>query len=236
MWVTLPDTQLLESRGAGRARAWGSGGGGWSAGGRFLLVALFHVLLVALLLSASGVIPVPAPLLVTRLIFARPPLPAPPPTPTPRLTAPAFPVPVPEVRVMSPVSPRAISAPIRPAPGPRFAGGGDTGLALDIGGAATGGAGSRAGLEDFEAEVKRRILAQKRQPTLAWDRRNTCVVNYTVSVGAGGRLAGFRIDPCAVPEINAAARQAIAAAAPFPPPPALGAAAADVHGTLIFRP
>ncbi len=84
--------------------------------------------------------------------------------------------------------------------------------------------------------MKRAILRRKVQPTLAWDRRNTCVVNYTASVAADGGLAGFHIDPCAVPEINQAAQNAIRMAAPFPRPPDLGGRSYDVHGTLIFQP
>jgi protein TonB len=84
--------------------------------------------------------------------------------------------------------------------------------------------------------VRRAVLARKVQPSLAWDRRNTCVINYVVSVGRDGSLAGLRIDACAVPEINAAAEAAIRAAAPFPAPPDLGGAHTDVHGTLIFHP
>ena len=80
------------------------------------------------------------------------------------------------------------------------------------------------------------MLAAKRQPSLAWDRRNTCVVAYRVSVTRTGALAGFSIDPCGVPEINAAARATIQGAGPFPPPPDLGAAASEVHGSLIFHP
>ena len=76
---------------------------------------------------------------------------------------------------------------------------------------------------EFEAAVKRAVLQRKRQPSLAWDRRNTCVVNYTVKIARDGSLAGLSIDPCAIPEINDAARNAIREAAPFPAPPDLGA-------------
>jgi protein TonB len=94
----------------------------------------------------------------------------------------------------------------------------------------------RGSLGAFEAAVKRAILARKVQPALAWDRRNTCVVNYTASVAQDGSLAALHIDPCAVPEINQAAQAAIRGAAPFPPPPDLGGRSYDVHGTLIFHP
>ena len=84
--------------------------------------------------------------------------------------------------------------------------------------------------------MRTRILAAKHQPTLAWDRRNTCVVTYRVLVTDSGALAGFSIDPCAVPEINQAARDAIAHAGPFPRPPDLGASTTEVHGSMIFHP
>jgi outer membrane biosynthesis protein TonB len=99
-----------------------------------------------------------------------------------------------------------------------------------------GGVRGRGSLGDFEAAVKRAVLRRKVQPALAWDRRNTCVINYTVSVARDGSLAGLSIDACAIPEINEAARNAIREAAPFPPPPDLGAPTYDVHGTLIFHP
>ena len=109
-------------------------------------------------------------------------------------------------------------------------------LGVSVATSGTGGAGSRGNLGDFEAAVKRAILARKIQPTLAWDRRNTCVVNYTARVAQDGSLAGFQIEPCAIPEINQAARTAIQRAAPFPRPPDLGGRIYDVHGTLIFHP
>jgi protein TonB len=62
------------------------------------------------------------------------------------------------------------------------------------------------------------------------------VVNYRVRISQTGALAGLSIDPCAIPEINEAARAAIRAAAPFPPPPATAGASANVSGSLIFHP
>ena len=84
--------------------------------------------------------------------------------------------------------------------------------------------------------MKRAILSRKVQPSLAWDRRNTCVINYTARVARDGSLAGFQIDACAIAEINGAAATAIQRAAPFPRPPDLGARIYDVHGTMIFHP
>jgi len=204
-------------------------------------VVLLHLAFVALLVTQSGAITylVPAAML-TRIIPSATPKPPPPPEIRPKLPPILMPVPIPEVNVTPPPSaqtsaPRAI---IRV--GPQVAHFGtasdDAGLGLDIATTASGGARGRGSLGDFEAAVKRAVLRRKVQPSLAWDRRNTCVVNYTVSVARDGSLAALSIDPCAIPEINDAARTAIRAAAPFPPPPDLGAPTYDVHGTLIFHP
>ena len=170
-----------------------------------------------------------------------------PPPPPPPLAAPALPppppmvVPLPEIRLAAPsvvpptaATPRVVTRSAPPAA--RFGAAADDGLGLDLATSAGGGAGSRGTLAGFEAAVRRQVLAGKRQPALAWDRRNTCVVDYRVTVSRSGHVAGFAIEPCAIPEINEAARRAIAQSGPFPPPPDLGAATYDVHGTLIFHP
>ena len=204
-------------------------------------VVLLHLAFVALLVTQSGVITylVP-PEMLTRVIPSSTPKPPPPPEIKPKLPPILMPVPIHEVNVQPPPSaqtsaPRAI---IRVGPQVAHFGtaNGDAGLGLDVATTSSGGARGRGSLGDFEAAVKRAVLRRKVQPSLAWDRRNTCVVNYTVSVSRDGSLASLSIDPCAIPEINDAARAAIRAAAPFPPPPDLGAPAYDVHGTLIFHP
>ncbi len=207
-------------------------------------VVLIHVALLALLSATGNLPPVLAPILPAHLILApaKPP-PPPPRLPEPKLEAPpaAF-VPVPELQVAAPppIQPRALQAITRSSPTApptnHFGAATDAGLGLDVAAASGGGAGTRGSLAGFEAAVRARVLAGKRQPTLAWDRRNTCVVNYRVTVTSSGGLADFSIDPCAIPEINEAARTAIRHAAPFPRPPDLGAATAEVHGTLIFHP
>ncbi len=205
------------------------------------LVAALH--LVFVLFLGRGGLPVPQTRFVqpARLIpETRPPRPRPPPIPTPLAAMPpaAF-LPLPDVQIASqpPALPAAITPPLRSAGRlqSHFGAATDAGLGLDVGTSSGGGAGARGSLAGFEAAVRRAVLAGKRQPTLAWDRRDTCVVNYAVRVDSSGGLAGMRIDPCAVPEINAAARAAIEAAA-LPRPPDLGAASYEVHGSLIFRP
>ena len=203
------------------------------------VVAILHVGVLAFLTSgmAPRVYPTPA---LARLIVERrkPPL-EPPPIPAPILTPPATFVPAPEISVAAPAARVARTTVIRAAPAEvpsgHFGTATDTGLELDVGTAKGGGGADRGSLAQFEATVRRQVLAGKRQPALAWDKRNTCVVGYTVHVGPAGRLASFSIDACAVPEINAAARAAIQAAT-FPPPPNLGAADYEVHGSLVFHP
>jgi protein TonB len=208
------------------------------------VVAGLHALLIALLLAQSGMVErlVPRVFVSMRILqAARPPQPLPPLTPTLRMPD-LPPPPVPDIvsaQSPPPASPRAVTRAAPHPPAISHFGPANDDLGLDVDVAATtggGGARSRGSLGEFQAAVKRAVLARRVQPTLAWDRRNTCVVNYTVSVARDGSLAGLRIDPCAVPEINAAAEAAIRAAAPFPPPPDLGGARTDVHGTLVFHP
>ncbi len=208
------------------------------------VVVLLHVVLAVVILTSSGAIRYAAPIVAQALVLPKDIVKPPPPPPiAPKILPPdLLPVPMPEIAVTPP--PRPASAPraiVRVEPkGPPVshfgAAGGDTGLGLALSTSGGGGAQGRGNLADFESAVKRAVLRRKRQPNLAWDRRNTCVVNYTVTVARDGALAGFQIDPCAVPEINEAARTAIREAAPFARPPDLGGATYDVHGTLIFRP
>lgn len=207
------------------------------------VVALLHVLLLAALTS-TGVIPPLLPAVLPATLVLAPPKPPPPLARIqPILSAPpSLAVPLPEITLaapppVQPLAPRAITraAPSGP-PASHFGAASDSGLGLDVAAGAGGGSAARGTLAGFEAAVRARVLAAKHQPSLAWDRRDTCVVNYRVSVSRSGALAGFSIDPCGVPEINAAARKAIQSAGPFPPPPELGAAASEVHGTLVFHP
>jgi protein TonB len=207
------------------------------------IVALLHLAFVALLVSQSGTITyLLPPEMLTRILPSSTQKPPKPPEIKPVLPPVLMPVPIPEVNLPPPPTqssaPRAI---IRVGPtGPPVshfgAATGDAGLGLDVATTTGGGVRGRGSLGEFEAAVKRAVLARKVQPFLAWDRRNTCVINYTVSVARDGSLAALSIDACAIPEINEAARNAIRQAAPYPPPPDLGAAHYDVHGTLIFHP
>ncbi len=207
------------------------------------VVALLHIALIALLVTQSGTVAFLLPKSFTTTILPNDrPKPVKPPEIQPKLPPVTMEVPIPEVDVQPPPTqasaPRAI---IRVGPqGPPVshfgAAAGDTGIGLNLATSAGGGTRGRGSMGDFEAAVKRAVLAHKVQPTLAWDRRNTCTINYTASVAANGSLAGLSIDACAIPEINAAAEAAIRAAAPFPAPPDLGASHYDVHGTMIFHP
>jgi protein TonB len=203
-------------------------------------VILLHLAFVALLVTQSGaMVYLVRPEMLTRVIPSSTPKPPKPPEIKPQLPPILMPVPIPEVNLPPPPTqssaPRAIIR-VGPPVAHFGAANGDAGLGLDVATTSGGGVRGRGSLGDFEAAVKRAVLRRKVQPALAWDRRNTCVINYTVSVARDGSLAGLSIDACAIPEINDAARNAIREAAPFPPPPDLGAATYDVHGTLIFHP
>ncbi len=200
-------------------------------------VVLLHVVLLALLTSTGTVPPLLPAVLPIRAVAP----PAPPPPPAPRLqptleAPPALALALPEIRLTPPpAAPRAVTRAAPAQQASHFGAATDSGLGLDVAPVSGGGAGTRGTLAGFEAAVRARVLAGKRQPSLAWDRRDTCVVNYRVSVARGGGLAGYTIDPCAVQEINQAARDAIAHAS-LPAPPDLGASSYEVHGSLIFHP
>ncbi len=207
------------------------------------VVALLHVGVIALLALQSNSVAFLLPRsFLTHIVLAPHITPPKPPEIKPTVAPTLMEVPIPEVNVQPP--PTQSSAPrafIRVGPsGPPVShfgsAEGDAGIGINVATSAGGGTRGRGSMGDFEAAVKRRVLARKQQPTLAWDRRNTCTVSYTVTVAASGALAGLTIEPCAIPEINEATKQAIRDAAPFPPPPDLGAPTYDVHGTLIFHP
>lgn len=207
------------------------------------VVAALHAVLILLLLSPSAHVEVAVPLVLqaVRIVTPRTP-PSKPPQLAPVLKTPDLAMlPAPDILIAVPkvaAAPRAIVQVERPAPAVSHFGPAtdDAGLGVEAAVSGGGGARGRGSLGDFQAAVRRAVLARRVQPRLAWDRRNTCVINYTVTVARDGSLAGLSIDPCAVPEINTAAAAAIRAAAPFPPPPDLGATRTDVHGILIFKP
>jgi protein TonB len=208
------------------------------------VVVLVHAALIVLIVTQTGAVNALLPPAEPVKLLARDTPPPPPPPPIKPLLPPPelLPVPIPEIAVAPPLpsssAPRAIVrvGPTGPPVSHFGAASGDTGLGVAVATTGAGGARGRGNLGDFEAAVKRAILSRKVQPVLAWDRRNTCVVNYTASIARDGSLAGMQIDPCAIAEINEAARTAIREAAPFPPPPDLGARTYNVHGTLIFHP
>ncbi len=204
-------------------------------------VACLHVLLLVVLAS-TGVLPtIPSTVLPMRLFIQAPTPPRLPPRIEPRLPAPtAVIVPAPDINLATPPPAQPTRAISRDAPvahpAGHFGAATDSGLGLDVAAHANGGAGARGNLAQFEAAVRARVLAARHQPVLAYGLRDTCVVNYRVLVGGDGALAGFSIDPCAVPQINQAARDAISHAGRFPPPPDLGAPSTEVRGSMIFRP
>jgi protein TonB len=208
----------------------------------FGIVVALHVLIVFALITQSATVQAFLPQVMSVQILQAAKPPPPPPQIQPKLPVVLMEIPVPEVQVAPPSTqtsaPRAVvrASPSGPPASHFGAAEGDAGLGVAVATSAGGGRGARGSLGDFDAAVKRAILARKVQPGLAWDVRNTCVINYSVRIARSGALAGFQIDPCAISEINQAAERAIRAAAPFAQPPDLGAATYTVHGTLIFHP
>ena len=210
------------------------------------IVVIIHVALLLLVLTQTGTLTAMlAPAAPVRLLASVTPPPPKPRRRSSRSCPPPDLLPVPVAGDRGAGAPRRHPVPRRAPscgwgrPGrqcPHFgAASGDAGLGVVATTSGAGGARGRGNLGEFEAAVKRAILSRKVQPVLAWDRRNTCVVNYTATIARDGSLAAVQIDPCAIAEINEAARAAIRDAAPFPPPPELGARTYSVHGTLIFH-
>jgi len=202
----------------------------------FGTVAGLHLALILLLLGDRlPDMSRPRSLVSAALVSEHPPAPKPVPHVVPMLQAPAAIVPLPDIKIAESAPPKAspLRAPAQAAPSRATQG---DGLEMEVATAPGGGALARAALDDFEAGVKARIEAGKRQPVLAKELRNTCLITYTISIDRSGRMLSYRIDPCTVAAINEAARAAISRAGPFAPPPDLGASRTDVHGSLVFEP
>ncbi|HTZ70041.1 MAG TPA: hypothetical protein VMB71_05255, partial [Acetobacteraceae bacterium] len=162
----------------------------WQRLASFGLVVALHALVIALLVSQSATVEELVPAVLRVVQIARPPLPPPPPPSLPPKLVPPdlVPLPVPDVTIAQAPSPRAPRAVTRVAPAASHFGPAtdDAGLGVAVATRAGGGARGRGSLGAFEAAVKRAVLARKSQPTLAWDRRNTCIINYTVTVAPDG--------------------------------------------------
>lgn len=88
---------------------------------------------------------------------------------------------------------------------------------------------------DYADRVKSQIIANKVYPAEARQKLQECFVSYTVTVDGKGNMLAYDIDPCGHPLLDAAVREAILKAAPFPVPPDMGAERYDIHGSLVFR-
>jgi protein TonB len=110
-------------------------------------------------------------------------------------------------------------------------------------GGGQGGTGKRRGADrlgmhapsDYADRVKSQIIAAKEYPVEARKKLQECFVSYTLTVDRNGNMLAYTIDPCGNALLDAAVRDAIAKAAPFPVPPDMGAERYDIHGSLVFR-
>ena len=236
-------TQKLVDKSAITTKSWvDEANSPWLVRATIILIAIvFHLGALNLLLSHQSQFLKPQPRVFTAILLrepARPP-PLPEESVVPVLMPPvALPDMMPDIRVAEApahVAEQKAAASSKPSRS-SFAGQASAGLDMDVATSSSGGAGVRAALGDFAAGVKARILARKVQPVLAKELRNTCLINYTVSIDKAGHMLSYTIAPCTVAAINEAARAAVAGAGPFPPPPDLGATHTEVHGSLVFEP
>lgn len=88
---------------------------------------------------------------------------------------------------------------------------------------------------DYVNQVYARINSNTDYPREAKMRRQQGKVGYRLTLSPQGELVSFDIDSSGVPALDAAAREAIRRAAPFPRLPDLGGASYLLAGNIVFR-
>ena len=90
---------------------------------------------------------------------------------------------------------------------------------------------------DYVTKVFERInrYAADSYPRAARLRREEGRVAYRLTLDADGRVQRVDITPSGNDDLDAAAREAIRAAAPFPKPPDLGASAYQLAGAIVYQ-
>ena len=61
------------------------------------------------------------------------------------------------------------------------------------------------------------------------------MVGYEVTIDRQGNIVSLKMDPCGNDKYDAAAEKAVRDAAPYPPPPDLGADTYVIQRKIIFR-
>ncbi|WP_321897096.1 TonB family protein [Burkholderia cepacia] len=90
---------------------------------------------------------------------------------------------------------------------------------------------------DYAAKVYERInrYASDGYPRSARLRREEGRIAYRLTLDADGRIVRVDITPSGSDDLDAAARDAIRAAAPFPKPPDLGASTYQLAGAIVYQ-
>ncbi|WP_156924387.1 TonB family protein [Derxia gummosa] len=157
---------------------------------------------------------------------AAPPRPAPVPVPAPS----AVPTPAPVTPSVAeaphePAPAPAPPAPPAPAPAPQAA-------------ARPGPPNSPDAIPtDYANQVFARInrIASGRYPKAAMLRRQEGRIGYRLTLAQDGTLLSYELDKCGIDALDAAAEEALKAAAPFPKLPDLGAASYRLAGAIVYR-
>ena len=195
-----------------------------------------HVLLLWLVLTYRENLPPRLMAILPASLIKAPPPPPPPPI-KPTLLKPTLPaLMMPDIQLAEPkpkTLPKTLVEP-RLAP-PRFGPADGNSLAITLNTANTGGSASRGELGDYDGDVKRRLARARVVPVLQKEERRSCMIEYTVVIDRAGHRLRYSIEPCTIPEINAAARTTIENVPVFKIPPHFAGDTYTVHGTLNFN-
>lgn len=205
---------------------------------------LFHALLFAWLLSADiagdEVILPPTPAIAIELVKAPPP---PPPPPPPEVKT--------DVKPEKKPLPRRAAVPVpKEEPGPpvhEISTKDDEWVAPRVNNNKSFVIGARRAPSDYSDKIQDMVLARVEAPKDAYYKaprnykgdmealRQECVVGYEVTIDRQGNIVSLRMDRCGNEKYDAAAEKAVRDAAPYLPPPELGADTYVIQRRIIFR-
>lgn len=107
--------------------------------------------------------------------------------------------------------------------------------------------GARRAPSDYSNKIQNQVLAKVESPKDALFKaprnykgdmevlRQECVVGYALTIDRQGNIVSLKMDPCGNDKYDAAAEAAVRNAAPYPPPPDLGAETYVIERRIVFR-
>ena len=107
--------------------------------------------------------------------------------------------------------------------------------------------GARRAPSDYSDKIQNQVLSHVDTPKDAYYKpprnykgdmevlRQECVVGYEVTIDRQGNIVSLKMDPCGNDKYDAAAEKAVRDAAPYQPPPDLGADTYVIQRRIIFR-